>query len=298
MKKKILLTGSTGFVGKHLAPKLINEGYEILEITRDISKSNSLFNSTTLKLHVDDINFKDKIIEFNPNIVIHLASYLTYSDNWDDVNKLLETNIIFLSKILDAISNLKIELFINTGTFAEYFKGDDELLPAYFYAATKTASRSLVDYYANTYNFKQTTIVPYTIYGGIDVQKKIIDLLYESTLKVQPIDLSPGDQVLDFIHIDDVTDFYILAIKNINKLPKKVVFKLGTGLGHNLKQMATFIEEITNKKTNINWGGKEYRKSDVMYAVSNSSKVKTILGWEPKISLKEGIRLYIKNKNQ
>ena len=93
-----------------------------------------------------------------------------------------------------------------------------------------------------------------------------------------------------------ITEFYILVIKSINKLPEKVVFKLGTGIGYNLKQIASFVELITNKKTKINWGGKDYRKSDVMYAVSNLNLIKPILEWEPKISLIEGIRSYIKNK--
>jgi nucleoside-diphosphate-sugar epimerase len=297
MNNKILITGSTGFVGKNLVPKLINEGYEILEITRDISKSIDLFNTTTAKIHVNDINFKDKIAEFKPSIVIHLASYLTPSDDWDDITKLIETNIVFLSKILDAVSNIELKLFVNTGTFAEYFKGDDDLLPAYFYAATKTASRSIVDYYANSYNFKQTIIVPYTIYGGNNSQKKIIDIIYESTLNEKPLDLSRGEQVLDFIHIDDVVDFYILSIKNINFLPKKVIFKLGTGVGNNLKEIAKYVEKITKKQTNINWGAKDYRKSDVMYAVANIETLQKYFNWIPKISLEKGLKKYINKKS-
>lgn len=296
MNNKILITGSTGFVGRNLVPKLVAEGFEILEITRDISKSTNLFSSTTTKIQSNDTYLKEKIVEFNPNIVIHLASYLTSSDDWEDVKKLIDSNIVFLSKVLDSVSSSNLKLFINTGTFAEYYNGDDELLPAYFYAATKTASRSILDYYSNVYDFKQITIVPYTIYGGKDSQKKIIDIIHDSTLSIKPIDLTPGDQVLDFIHINDVTDFYALVIKSINKLPEKVVFKLGTGIGYNLKQIASFVEEIKNVKTNINWGGREYRKSDVMYAVSNISVIKSILEWEPKISLKEGIRSYINNK--
>lgn len=296
MNNKILITGSTGFVGRNLVPKLVAEGFEILEITRDISKSRNLFSSTTTKIQSNDTDFKEKIVKFNPNIVIHLASYLTSSDDWEDVKKLIDSNIVFLSKVLDSVSSSNLKLFINTGTFAEYYNGNDELLPAYFYAATKTASRSILDYYSNAYDFKQITIVPYTIYGGKDSQKKIIDIIHDSTLSIKPIDLTPGDQVLDFIHIDDVTDFYALVIKSINKLPEKVVFKLGTGIGYNLKHIASFIEEIKNVKTNINWGGREYRKSDVMYAVSNISVIKSILEWEPKISLKEGIRSYINNK--
>lgn len=153
-----------------------------------------------------------------------------------------------MSKILDAVKTNELKLFVNTGTFAEYFKGDGELLPAYFYAATKTASRAIVDYYANAYNFKQTTVVPYTIYGGVDTQKKIIDLIFDSTNSKEPLQLSPGEQVLDFIHIDDVVNFYLSLIDNINILPNTSEFKLGTGIGTNLKELAKIVEEVSGEK--------------------------------------------------
>ena len=290
MKEKILITGSTGFVGRHLVPELLNKGYQILEITRNIEKSSKLFGNKTTKLLSDDDNFKRKIKEFRPAIVIHLASYLTSSDNLIEITKLIDTNITFLSKILDAISNVNLELFVNTGTFAEYYFGDKELMPSYFYAATKTASRAIVNYYANAYNFKQSTIVPYTIYGGNSSQKKIIDIIYESTFSEKPLNLSPGEQVLDFIHIEDVTNFYIAVIRNINRLPNKTNFNLGTGKGLSIKELARHIEQVTNRTTNICWGGKAYRKSDVMYAVANHDTIIENLNWSPKISLKEGIK--------
>lgn len=296
MKDKILITGSTGFVGKHLVEKLFNEGHTILEITRNKTKSQELFGDMTSKIEVNDINFHNKIIEFNPNVIVHLAAYLTSSDKWDDIEKLIDSNILFISKLLNTVSKLNLDLFINTGTFAEYFKGDDNFNPAYFYAATKTASRSILNYYANAYNFKQSTVVPYTIYGGNDSSKKIIDIILESTKMKKKLDLSPGEQVLDFIHIDDVTSFYLHLIKHKKKMPIKTNFKLGTGLGHNLKQVSSIIESISNKKTNINWGGIKYRQSDVMYAVANLDEIKDKLTWKPKISLREGIKKIINNK--
>ncbi|SDT95150.1 Nucleoside-diphosphate-sugar epimerase [Polaribacter sp. Hel1_33_78] len=296
MCKRILITGSTGFVGKHLIPKLIENEYEILEITRSISKSDDFFGNKTQKIEVNDANFNQKIKFFKPEIVIHLASYLTSSDEWTDVEKLVDTNILFLSKILDAVKTNELKLFVNTGTFAEYFKGDGELLPAYFYAATKTASRAIVDYYANAYNFKQTTVVPYTIYGGVDTQKKIIDLIFDSTNSKEPLQLSPGEQVLDFIHIDDVVNFYLSLIDNINILPNTSEFKLGTGIGTNLKELAKIVEEVSGEKTNINWGGKPYRKSDVMYAVADQRQNKNILGWFNKINIEQGVKIKINDK--
>ena len=296
MQKKVLITGSTGFIGRHLVPKLIVNNFQILEITRSIEKSTQLFGDSTSKVQVSDALFKEKIKKFDPEIVIHLASYLTSSDELSHVEKLIESNLLFLAKVLDSISESNLKLFINTGTFAEYFKGGDELIPAYFYAATKTASRSLVDYYSNAYNFKQITVVPYTIYGGKDSQKKIIDLIYESTFAIEPLELTPGNQFLDFIHINDVVDFYFLIISNYDILPPKVEFRLGTGSPYNLKQVALIVEDITNSKTNINWGAKNYRKTDILFAKADIKNIKRLLNWTPTINLKIGLTNYIKNK--
>jgi nucleoside-diphosphate-sugar epimerase len=294
MKDKILITGSTGFVGKHLVEKLLNEGHTIVEITRNKTKSSKLFGDRTSKIEVNDINFNNKIMEFDPNVVVHLASYLTSSDRWNDVEKLIESNILFLSKLLNTVSKLSLDLFINTGTFAEYFKGDDNYIPAYFYAATKTASRSILNYYSNTYSFKQATVVPYTIYGGNDSSKKIIDLIIESTESKEKLELSPGEQILDFIHIEDVASFYEHMIKHRDNIPDNSNFKLGTGTGYSLKQIASIIESVTNKKTNINWGGKKYRESDIMYAVADIEYINTILDWKPKIKLEDGLLNMVK----
>jgi nucleoside-diphosphate-sugar epimerase len=62
--------------------------------------------------------------------------------------------------------------------------------------------------------------------------------------------------------------------------------------------LASYIEEISNRKTNINWGGKSYRNSDVMFAVADISNIKKLFDWAPKVFLKEGIKLFLKNKHK
>lgn len=293
----ILITGSTGYVGRHLVPKLIEKGHQVLEITRNISKSNQLYGDKTKKYQISDDQekFTKEVTQFKPEVVIHLAAYLTASDDYATLQKLLNSNIEFLCRLLDTLKNTELKLFINTGTVAEYYKGDKVLDPAYLYAATKTASRSFLDYYSKVYKFKQATVVPYTIYGGIDSQKKIIDIIYDSLDNPTPVDLSPGEQVLDFIHINDVTNFYLQIINNYEKIPNKSIFQLGTGKGTTLRQLAEIIETKTGKKANINWGGKPYRPSDVMYAVADTKYQQMFLddNFLP-IDINEGIKFYLK----
>jgi nucleoside-diphosphate-sugar epimerase len=269
-----------------------------LEITIEPEVSEKLYGKKTLKhtLTENQHSLSDALIAFKPEIVIHLASYLTANDDFLTMKRLIDTNVFFFCRLLDALKNSGLKMFINTGTFAEYFKGDNRFDPSYLYAATKTASRSFLDYYSKAYKFKQTTVVPYTIYGGLDTQKKIIDLIYDSISSETPLDLSPGEQILDFIHIDDVTDFYLNLVECYTSLPEKSNFQLGTGTGTSLKQLARYIEEITNKKTNINWGGKLYRSTDVMYAVADLEMHKKYFLRKPDISLLQGLANFVSKR--
>ena len=291
--KKIIITGSTGFIGRNLVPKLISQGYVVLEITRDIEKSNQLFGEETEKIQIDDLDFKEKIINFNPDIVVHLAAYLTASDEWSEIVKLIDSNIIFLSKVLNAIAETSLKLFINTGTFAEYYLGDGQYVPAYFYSATKTASRALLNYYSNAYDFKHVTVVPYTIYGSIDSQKKILDLMIDSLDSQTPLEMSPGDQLLDFIYIIDVVDFYSVLISSNESILNGTNYLLGTGKGLTLKDISKILESLTKKKCNIIWGAKPYRKSDVMHAVAQNTELIN-LGWSVKTSIEKGLKYLLK----
>ncbi|MHC1738589.1 MAG: NAD-dependent epimerase/dehydratase family protein [Ignavibacteriaceae bacterium] len=298
---RILITGATGFVGKNLVPKLINRKYEIFEVTIQPAISKELYGEKTLQYYYTydkHDKFKNEVLEFNPSVIIHLASYLTASDETKNIKKLLDANIVFLNYLLDAVKNTNLEWFINTGSFAEYFKGDGVLDPAYLYTATKSASRIFVDYYSKVYNFKYFTIVPYTIYGGLDTQKKIIDLIYDALGSNEALDLSPGNQILDFIHLEDVTDFYIQVLENLSNIESGSNFQVGTGTGHNLVEIVRIIEEQTGKKANINWGGRPYRPRDTMFAVANISLQYHLFSWKPKILLVDGIRNYLKEKNK
>lgn len=294
---KIVITGSTGFVGKHLVPELIRVGHEILELTRNVTKSEGLFGDSTLKF---DLNLEHDLLnaaikEFEPEVCIHLAAYLTSSDEYYEAKKLISSNISFLINLLDSLKGCKLKLFVNTGTFAEYAKGNNEFVPAYLYAATKTASRSMIDYYSKVYQFKQVNIIPYTIYGGVDSKKKVIDLLFDSLESDSCLEFSPGEQILDFIHIKDVVKFYIQLLERINDLGKKHDFELGTGKGISLRELAQLIEIKSGKIANVNWGGLPYRPADIMYAVAKR-QFDVEIDWSHEIDVDLGIELLLKDR--
>lgn len=290
---KILVTGATGFVGKNLVKKLKNYDFKI--IVRRLTEEYPIDQQI-----IYDINklkdFKLDVELYNPDIAIHLASHVSSSDNVDSIISIVNSNILFTSILFDALRTTDLLLFVNTGTFAEYYFNDGIENPSYFYAASKTATRSIIKYFKNMYDFKYINIIPYTIYGGDSRAKKVIDFIVDSTRVNTSIDMTGGEQILDFIHIEDVVDFYIHCIKNTKLIKDESIYHLGTGKGTSIKEVANIIEKVTSKKTNINWGAIEYRPLDIMRSIAPVYKLEKELNWKPKISIEDGIIKMLQEK--
>ncbi len=299
---KIAITGATGFVGRNLVEKLLkenNNSYEIALIVRDENKAKTIFenNESLIYIDINSVDYKKDIKNFNPRTVIHLASFLTSDDSEKSLENILDVNLKFGTNILNALEETDLEYFINFGTFAEYYENDEILDSAYLYSASKTAFRSIIKYYQKKMKFKWFNIIPYTIYGGKDTQKKVIDYIINSIFSVEPIKMSKGEQILDFIHVEDVTDFVLqLLDKSVYIDENFIEFKLGTGVGTSIRDLANIIERIFEKETNIAWGSLEYRKMDIMKAIANVSSCEQYLNYKTKISLCDGVnRIKIEN---
>ena len=284
---KILVTGATGFVGKHLIQKL--RDFDVRFVVRNINTEYSKDRQIVYNDEKLDVFQKD-VKSYNPKIVIHLASYLTSSDDISSIKNIVDSNILFTSILLESLKSTDLELFINTGTFAEYYYNDGKENPAYFYSASKIAIKPIIKYFKNIQGFKTINIIPYTIYGGKSKSKKVIDYILDSLDSKLYLEMTNGEQILDFIHIDDVTDFYVHCVNNINLLKDEENYHLGTGKGTSIKELSNIIEDLTNKKANINWGSKEYRTLDIMRAIAPIYKLEKELNWKPQVSIKDGIK--------
>src|SRR4030095_1454254 len=291
---KLLISGASGYIGSHLLKKIDTNEYKLCILVRKQIKDvpvNSVVIETT------KAEWKKQIQSFNPEVVLHLASHLTSSDDESQIDKLIDANISFGTHLLDALKGTSIYAFINTGTFAEYHMRDGKKTPAYLYAATKTAFCSIVNYYQAVIGYRVFNIIPYTVYGGTHSAKKLIDYIFESLDVSNAVNMSPGEQVLDFIHIDDVVAFYKALLSNLDKYTNSYnEIHIGSGDGITPKRIAGLMETITGKKANINWGGMPYRPNDTMFSVAPKELSGQQIGWEPSLNIEEGIRLYIKEK--
>lgn len=293
---KVLLTGITGFVGQNLMPMLLKEcphdGF--LTMNLDVKEAEDKYPSTLYGnfSHVGINDFKT-VEEFNPDVAIHLATVTTARNDTEIIVPMMRANIEFGVLLLDVLSRCPaMKLFVNTGSFAEFRYGNGDFDAAYLYTASKTAFRSFVDYYSTLSGFKYITAIPYSVYGGKMTVKRLMDYIKESMDAENPIDMTLGEQILDFIHVDDVAGFFTHMLKNMEQVltvPNGTDFHLGTGRGTSIRELAEMIEGKYGKKCNINWGGRPYRERDIMYAVAPIAKNMPLIGWRVKISLWKGI---------
>lgn len=297
MKKRVLITGATGYVGQHLVPLLSSSSYEIMTLNRSVSKANMLFKQSNIS-HVAIEAMSKEVVRFNPHIVIHLATLSTSSSAKDMIEPLLESNLHFGIQLLDILQACDaFKFFVNLGSFAEYRLNNRELKDAYLYTATKSAFRHFVDFYCEKNSWKYCTVVPYSIYGGQDTSKKIMDFIIESIDAKEPVGMTLGEQSLDFIHVNDVVCFFEKLVRDETlwiQLPQGISLPLGSGTSHTIRQVADIVEKITKKTCQINWGARPYRPLDVMKAKADLSIIQAYMDWKPMVSLTQGLEERIK----
>lgn len=295
MEKKILITGATGFVGKTLIPYLYNNGIEnIALLVRNEDKAYRLFGNINLTIiSMQKESWKDEVKKFNAEVVIHLAAF--FSTKYDDATaaELVNSNLLFTTELLVAMQDTDCKYFVNTGTFTEFLYGDGKYFPANLYSATKTAERSIIQYFTNLSGRRWINIVLYSPYGRKNDYKKVIDYMADAMNAKEQVAFSKGEQILDFIHVDDIADFYFNLLLKIDLLNEPFEeFHLGTGKGHSIREVAQIMEDVFGKKINANWGGLPYRKFDIMHAIAPVKKNVDVLGWMANIDIRSGMEIF------
>lgn len=290
--KKILLTGATGYIGSNLSKELYLSGYEAHIIIRETSKLN-LINEFkhNINIHVFDgstVNLCHIINNIKPDIAIHLASLFVGQHKLSQVENLIDSNILFATQVLEACLNAHVKYFINTGSQWQNYNGE-EYNPVNLYAATKEAFENIANYYINVSNMRMITLKLIDTYGPFDPRAKIINLLKETYISGEKLEMSAGEQELGLLYIDDVVKAYLIAIEKIQQVEKNnhETFLVLPKEIHTLKDAVSIFQSVIGKNLNIEWGKRAYKDREMMKVYT---KGKNILEGQETVSLYDGIR--------
>ena len=266
---RVLLTGITGFVGKHLAQKLLHEGWDVHAIVRPASDMTRIPDSVRQDVHFHTHSEQCSLVDIlrisNPDVVIHLASLFLTMHTYDDIDALIESNISFGTKLLEAMKENGINNFINTGTAWQHYENKD-YSPVNLYAASKQAFEAMIRYYEEAAGFHVITLKLTDTYGEDDRRPKLWVTLRRMAESGGRLSMSPGEQKIDIVHVDDAVDAFILAAKYLMEERYDLCgnYVVSSGVALPLKEVVMRYEKLINAKTDIRWGEKPYREREVM----------------------------------
>ena len=269
MKRIALVTGITGFIGSHLAVALLDKEWEVHAIVRRHSKIETLHRDIQDRVvfyQLDEYPNMLKILHLvRPTVVFHLASLFLAQHDYDDIEPLMESNLIFGTRLLEAMVQTGTRAFINTGTAWQHYK-NEVYNPVNLYAATKQAFEDILRYYQELGQIDVITLQLADTYGETDTRKKLLALLHNAAESGEILAMSPGEQKIDLVHVVDVVSAYILAAEYLymGKTELFGCYAVTSGEVISLRELAVRYSRLIGKEIHIEWGGRPYRQREVM----------------------------------
>ncbi|QBJ78422.1 NAD(P)-dependent oxidoreductase [Aquitalea sp. USM4] len=290
--RHIILTGATGYIGRKLLARLVEHGYPVSVVVRETSPRLESLPAAIEKIFYDGT--VDSLVKGmqgkSSALVIHIASLFLTQHRPEDISQLIDSNIKFPCHLLEAMHASNMKEFINTGTSWQHFENCD-YNPVNLYAASKQAFSDLLKFYQEAYDFKAITLELFDTFGPDDERKKLFRLLQEAAHTGKELRMSPGEQLLDIVYIEDVLNAYEIAINESGRLTG--AFAVASGKLHSLQEIVAIYSKVSEKKLNIEFSALPYRLREVMKPWQDY----TILPeWKCNTTLEEGIANIIKNK--
>ena len=306
--KRILITGGLGMIGSTLTHKLVKLGAEITLVDPLIKPfGGNLFNikgiEESVNVNISDIRDKEsiKILVQDKDIVFNLAGQVSHNDSLKDPYLDADINYIGHLNVLEAIKNYNPSAkVVYSGSRLQFGKilnnpvsEDHPLRPLTPYALNKTAAENLYLYYHRVFGIPVVLFRIANPYGPrCQMQHSkyaIINWFIRNAMEDKEIVIfGDGEQVRDYIFVEDLADAFILA--SVNEKISGDVFNIGSGVGTAFKEMVKTIVDIVGKGTikHIPWPS-NYLNVETGDYITNINKITKLLKWKPKVDLKEGI---------
>lgn len=264
----ILVTGGTGFVGKNLIPYMKRKGYQVHILVRPQTNI-SIASTDNVYVFADDAVSLGNYLKNNRiEGIIHLASLYLNQHKPEQIKDLILSNIYLGTVILEAAVISGVKWFLNTGTIWQNYNVppfSKLYCPVNLYAATKQAFIDMAKYYTETNDIRFCTLKLCDTYGPHDTRKKIYSLFEQTAKTGELLQMSPGEQKIDIVHIDKVVENFELLVERLHSGKElEDEYVVSSGIQRTLKDIVHQYELEHNVKLNIEWGARPYRNREVM----------------------------------
>lgn len=285
---RVLIVGSSGFIGSNLVYTLEKNGIEVYALSRKYANNkNFIFKQKKINnIALDNYEKLESIFRKTRfDFVINAATHYAPKENNDFVEKALMANII-LSNYLIYYCLVHSVPLISLGTYLQEI--DQSKIYPTFYSLSKKNTQSILKAVAKHSDLRYAELLISDTYGPKDPREKIMNLIIQS-LNGKELETSPGHQILNLVHIDDVCNAIhglLIGLKS-KKIKYNQTFSIRSRTWITLRELARACEKVSGLHANINWGKKAYRGTEI-FIVPKMSKI--VPFWKPSISLLQGLQ--------
>lgn len=294
---KVLVTGGAGFIGSHVSKLLLDANHQVT-IVDNLSHGHKNSIDSRVNFIEADLNDQAKLEEILPGHdgVIHMASLIEVSESVKNPVAFVENNITGTIKLLEAMRKTNVKKIIFSSSACVYGQplktpitendplGEQENP----YGLTKVSMEQFCVLYHKLYNFDVVILRYFNPYGPGELhtpETHAIPNFIKAVLQKKPIPLYwNGEQIRDFIYIDDLATAHILPLSQTGLH----IYNVGAEKGAQVIDVGKEIFDLVGYEVPIDNKGE--RQGDVASLVASSEKIKKELGWSAKINLEEGLK--------
>lgn len=285
MKRRALVTGVTGFIGGRLAQRLLEDGWDVHAIVRPGSDRNALPFADRLTFHMAEDTASTIIAmeQARPDLVYHLASLYLADHQPGDLDHLIASNILFTTRIAEAMSatlSPRSARLVSTGTAWQHFRGPD-YVPVNLYAATKQASEDILRYYVDAHGLSLVVLKLFDTFGAGDTRRKLVQLMVDAAVSGQRLGISPGEQIIDISHVDDVVDAFLVAGRRLLDGGALKESWFVSGERHKVRDLADIVGRALGRYPDVALGERPYRPREVMTPIAPAPD-QILPDWRPR----------------
>lgn len=281
MRKTLLITGATGYLGSHLAHRFVADGHVVGIFRRATSSLDRLVDILD-KIRIFDVERLHEPFETLGRVdaVIHTAT--NYGRHGEQASSVFEANTVFPLRLLDVARCHDVKMFINTDTVL------DPSLNAY------TLSKHQFKEWGR--RFARDGLICFTnlrlehMFGAGDDPSKFTTHVVRACIGNTPeLKLTKGEQSRDFIYINDVVDAYVSVLNGLAMIEGGYVdIDVGAGVAVTIREFVELVKTMTGASTCLNFGALPYRVNETMFGKADTSRLRA-LGWENRHDLRAGL---------
>ena len=293
LKNNILIVGGTGFIGYHLAKRSLKKGWTVTSISSKAPKKKRYLPK--VKYLLCDIT-KKKVLRRNIQkqfkYVVNLSGYVDHSNK----EKTFQSHYIGCKNLTEILLKKVPKAFIQIGSSIEYGnakspqKENFRCNPKSVYGKAKLlASKHLLNLFKKQ-EFPSTVLRLYQAYGPRQDLNRFIPIIISGCIKNKQFPCSKGNQLRDFLYVDDVVNAILKSLTNKNA--RGQIINIGSGKPRKIKNIIDYIKR-TSKGGYPQFGRVKLRKDEILEVYPDIKKAKNKINWSPRISFKKGLKITI-----